>query len=110
MNQKRSCSIPGCQFGFYKAGYCQYHYFLNREEADEKAERKRLEELKQHPYHMPATDARKRCKKCQYSGSDSNAKPNGCAYILITGKPRDCSINECDKYKEGPRLRCADNF
>lgn len=110
IKHSRTCTAPGCQFGLYKAGYCQHHYFLNREAADAEAERKRREELERNPYHTPTAEARKRCRKCQYSGGDKNAQPNGCAYILITGEPRGCSVNDCDKFKPGPRLRCEDNF
>lgn len=44
---------------------------------------------------------RKKCRTCQYRGG----RANGCDYIEIEKRSRGCSVEECDKYIRGKRIR-----
>lgn len=46
---------------------------------------------------------RKQCKSCKYRGKIQSI--NGCDYIYLTGKMRNCSPKECDKYEQGKRVK-----
>mgnify|MGYP003290905960 CR=1 FL=1 len=43
-----------------------------------------------------------RCETCRYSFKDLSTNPPGCycEYILKTGLPRECPIEDCDKYMD----------
>ena len=42
------------------------------------------------------------CKSCKYRGIK---KMNGCDYIDLVGHSRGCSVEECNVYESGKRLR-----
>lgn len=46
---------------------------------------------------------RKLCVKCIYRGRDRSTV-NGCDYIEYVGHSRGCSVEDCDKYVNGPRI------
>lgn len=50
---------------------------------------------------MEKYDRRERCLTCIYRGEKVDGI--GCEYILIEGRSRGCSPDECDKYKKGKR-------
>ena len=43
-----------------------------------------------------------KCKFCQYRAGVQDA--NGCDYYLITGQRRGCSVEDCDRGIEGPKI------
>ena len=47
---------------------------------------------------------KKKCSSCQFRGE---VNKNGCDYILIMGHRRGCSVEECDKYKKGKRIKIS---
>ena len=40
-----------------------------------------------------------KCNTCVYRFRDEHR--TACGYILSTGAPRGCTVEECDKYKRG---------
>ena len=44
-----------------------------------------------------------KCKTCQYRAAVSD--DNGCDYYLITNQRRGCSVEECDKYEPGEKIK-----
>lgn len=51
----------------------------------------------------------KQCRYCKYrqvlTGSNGSPFFILCSYILDTGKMRNCSVKECDKFEEGTPRR-----
>ena len=42
-----------------------------------------------------------KCKRrdCHYKRSVNGSEDYTCDYLIITGRPRGCKVEECDKYK-----------
>ena len=43
-----------------------------------------------------------KCKTCIYRAAADD--PNVCDHILLTGRMRGCSVEECDRYEKGDRI------
>lgn len=50
-----------------------------------------------------------KCKTCIYRGAKMQTAI-GCEYILHAGHSRGCSVEECDKYEPGDRLKLPESL
>lgn len=70
-----------------------------------KKKRKRSAESKSNNPNLAKSDAvnadRRLCKRCKYRAGQCQI--NNCDYIIITGKPRCCSAENCNKFEKGVR-------
>lgn len=51
---------------------------------------------------MEKDGRRKKCRSCKYR---ERIEKRGCNFIILTGKRRGCSAENCDKYEKGTRVR-----
>lgn len=52
----------------------------------------------------------KKCKKCIYVAHANSRTQMQCNYLLITGKRRDCRMEECDKFRKGKPMGEGGHF
>ena len=47
---------------------------------------------------------KKKCKTCRFSSRIGNTRSDYlCNYIIMTGVPRGCPVDDCDKYQSMKR-------
>lgn len=75
-----------------------YHYSGQKKEAVKESGKKKAITGHNADRHL--------CKTCQYRmGQYGKARAMNCNYIEIEGHSRGCSVEECNVYKKGKRIK-----
>lgn len=83
--------------------YSTVYYWLN----PEKCGKKKSAGSRQKPDLKPGWNAdREACKTCRYRPDKRMAQRGiGCDYLDLVGHSRGCSVEDCDKYEKGNRVK-----
>lgn len=79
-------------------GTVYYHYSGQKKEASAESGKKKVTSGHNKDRHL--------CKTCQYRmGQYGKVRAMNCNYIEIEGRSRGCSVEDCNVYKKGKRIK-----